>query len=181
MKVKHAKRLYLSLIVVCLIIIVVSTYYALGGFDPVEVFVMPGKERTVIGKEYIEKYSYDKSKERLKEAKVAIDSGKLKGMLTFVEIKNDTIGKDSIHYFVGASVDEIKDVLRLPPGYQYKEFKTHKVFKVFLSQHELVRPLPEEIDEIIQVRAIEEGEVLQPFSFELYYQDGSLSVEQWAR
>lgn len=178
---KRAKLIYLAIIIVCLIIIAWSTYYTLGGFDPVEVFVMEGKERTVIGKEYIEEYNYTNYTRRLEETKAAIDSGILKGMLTYIEFENDTIGEDSVHYFVGASIDEVNNVVMLPAGYDYKEFKTDKVFKVFITQHTLVRPTPDEIDEIMEVKAIEEGVVLQPISFELYYKDNSLSVEYWAK
>ncbi len=178
---KRAKQFYLAIIILCLIIIGFSTYYTLGGFDPVDVFVMEGKGRTVIGKEYIEKYDYDAFGEKMKETRASIDSGKLRGMLTVVMFENEEIGKDSIHYFLGASVDEISDVLRLPAGYDYQEFRTDKLFKIFLTQHPLVMPTPDEMKELAQIKAIEEGEVLQPFSFELYYEDESLSVEFWSK
>ncbi|MEO9482653.1 MAG: hypothetical protein ABJG47_04380 [Ekhidna sp.] len=178
---KRTKQLYLVIIIACLIIIAWSTYYTLGGFEPVEIYVMEVKERTVIGKEYIEKYHYADFSDRIEAAKIEVDSGRLKGMLTVIFFQNDTIGIDSAHYFIGASQDEIKDVLRVPAGYSYKEFRANKVFKIFMTQHELVRPRPEKVAELVQVKAIEEGAVLQPFSFELYYPDRSFSVEYWAR
>ncbi|MEP0984531.1 hypothetical protein [Ekhidna sp.] len=178
---KRAKQFYLAVIVVCIVIIVWSVYYTLGGFDPVEVFVMEGKERTVIGKEYIERYNREEWGSHILETKAAIDSGKLKGQLTIVYFDNKNIGKDSLHYFVGASVEEIRDVLRLPAGYDYREFRTSKVFKVFLTQHDLVKPSRDEVMSLMEVKAIEEGAVLQPLSFDLYYSDGSLSSEAWAR
>ncbi|WP_420317475.1 hypothetical protein [Ekhidna sp.] len=178
---KYAKQFYLAIIVICIVIIAWSTYYTLGGFDPVEIFVMEGKERTVIGKEYFEKYSFNDFDARIKETRTAIDSGILKGMLTVVFFKNDRIGSDSLHYFIGASTDEINDMLKLPAGYTYKEFKTDKIFKTFVTQHWLVQPTPEEMDELMEIKAIEEGEVLLPFWFQLYFQDQSLSVEYWAR
>ncbi|WP_425393098.1 hypothetical protein [Ekhidna sp.] len=178
---KYAKQLYLAIIVICVIIIAWSTYYTLGGFDPVEVFVMEGRERTVIGREYIEKFPNADFPARMEANRAAIDSGKLKGMFTLVFFENDTIGQDSIHYFLGASVDEISDVLRLPAGYTYKEFRTNKIFKVFMTRHWLVRPNREEVAELVEIKAIEEGEVLLPFWFEMYYQDESMSVEYWAK
>ncbi|MEQ9466067.1 MAG: hypothetical protein RLN88_01575 [Ekhidna sp.] len=178
---KRAKIFYSIIIVLCLVTIILSTYYSLGGFDPVEVYVMAGKGRTVIGNEYIEKYDYTTFDKRMKETRAAIDSGKLKGMLTVVFFKNESIGEDSIHYFMGASIDEIKDVLRLPAGYSYREFSTPKVFKIFMTQHTLVRPNPEEVARLMEVKAIEEGTLLKPYWFELYYQDESLSVEYWAK
>ncbi|MEO9872763.1 hypothetical protein [Ekhidna sp.] len=178
---KRAKQFYMAVIVICLIIISVSIYYTLGGFDPVDVFVMEGKQRTVIGKEYVEKYDFEIFGGRFDETKAAIDSGFLKGQLTVLFYDEYNLGKDSVHYFMGASIEEINDVLRLPAGYTYKEFKTDKIFKIFITQHWLVRPVPEEMKELMEVKAIEEGAVLQPVSFELYYEDESLSVERWAR
>ncbi|MEQ8905099.1 hypothetical protein [Ekhidna sp.] len=178
---KRAKLFYSVIIIICLIVISWSTYYTLGGFEPMEVFVMEGKERTIIGKEYREKFDYDLLKARYHETKAAIDSGKLQGQVAIVYFNLDESESDTVHYFVGAYKDEIKDVLRLPAGYSYKEFKTDKIFKVFLTQHWLVRPNREEIAEMMEVKAIEEGVVLQPYSFDLYYEDGSQSTERWAR
>ncbi len=178
---KRAKLIYSAIIIICLIIISWSTYYTLGGFDPIEVYVIEGKERTVIGKEYREKFDYDLLKARYRETKAAIDSGKLKGQVAIVYFNLDESESDTVHYFVGAYKDEIKDVLRLPAGYSYKEFKTDKIFKVFLTQHWLVGPGREEIAEMMEIKAIEEGVVLAPYSFDLYYADDSRSTERWAR
>ncbi len=178
---KRVKQFYLAITILCLVTIAFSTYYTLGGFDPVDVFVMKGGERTVIGKEYIVKYDYNAFHKKIQETIAEIDSGRLKGMLTVVFFENDMIGEDSVHYFIGVSIDEILDVLRLPSGYDYKEFRTEKIFKIFITQHPWIRPLSEEINEIMEIQSIEEGKVLQPYSFELYYKDGSLSIERWVR
>lgn len=178
---KGWKLFYLTVIIILLLALVTSIYYTLGGFDPVEVFVMEDKERTVIGIEYVEKYDFEAFDFRMRETRSAIDSGRLEGMLTVVFYRDEKLGKDSVHYFLGASVDQVNDVIRLPAGYDYREFKTDKVFKVFLSQNRLVRPLPEEIEQLIKLKAVEEGRELQPYSFELYYKDESLSVEHWAK
>lgn len=156
-----------------------STYYTLGGFDSLEVYVMEGKERTVIGNEYHEKFDYKLLRERYEQTKAAIDSGQLKGQVAIV-FYNDS-APDSTHYFIGASIDEIKDVIRLPAGYAFKEFRTNKIFKVFLTQHWMVAPDREKIAEMMEVKAIEEAAILQPFSFDLYYSDGSRSTERWAK
>ena len=89
--------------------------------------------------------------------------------------------KDSIHCFIGASRDSIQGLVRIPAGYLYKQFTTDKVYKIFMTKSGWVRPLPETIEEIMKVRSIEEGEVLQPLTFELYYEDGSFSVEKWVK
>lgn len=181
---QRAKYLYLSVIILCLVIISGCIYYVLGGFDPVEVYLFDGPaERTVIGKEYFLPAN-DNSKEyneRMTEAWQDIQNGTLKGQLTSVIYVNDTLSKDSIHCFIGASFEEIKGVMRMPSGYEYRQFTTNRIYKIFVTQHALARPTPEENEQLMQVRSIEEGEVLQPYTFELYYEDNSLSIEKWVK
>jgi len=174
---KRAKWIYLTIIVVCLMVITVSTYFALGGFDKLEVFVFDGASRTVIGKEYIGSYKPSQIRDIVRDAKTMIDDGKLRGNLTVIEFQNDTIGADSSHYFIGSSFDEIRNVLEIPSGYSYYEFETSKIYRVFITMHPLVRPLPSDVRSMMEVRSIEEGDVLRPYTFDVYYQDGSWCTE----
>lgn len=178
---KKQKRIYLIIIISSLIIIGTSTYYALGGFDEIEIFEFEGSERTVIGKHYIGKFKNSEIREFILEAKALIDSGRLQGQLALVNYQNDTIGTDSTHLYIGASIDEIRNILAIPAGFTYKEFRTDKVYRVFITQHPLVRPLPDDIRTLMEVHAIENGEVLQPYTFDLYYDDGSWCTEGWIR
>lgn len=171
----------MTIIVVCLIIISVSIYYILGGFEPVNVYLIDGTSRVVIGKEYFIPDDREAFFQKMDSARMDIENEKLKGDLTAVIYENDTIAEDMIHCFIGASRDGIKGVVRMPAGFKFRQFTTDQIFKVFITQHWLVQPLPEEIEEMIQVRSIEEGKVLQPLTFEVYYPDNSLSVEKWAK
>lgn len=176
---QRQKYIYLSIIVVCLIIISTSIYYVLGGFEKVEIFFFEGTSRAVIGKEHY--MSNRNFRQKMDSARIDIQEGKLKGMLTAVLYQSDTIPQDSILCFIGASQDDINGVVRMPAGYQYKHFKTDRIYKIFISQHPLVMPKPEEIEQMMEIKAIEEGELLQPVTFELYYEDNSLSVEKWVK
>ncbi|MEQ9402028.1 MAG: hypothetical protein RIM99_00470 [Cyclobacteriaceae bacterium] len=178
---KKAKQFYLSIIVICLIIISVSIYYSLGGFEKMQVFEFDGTGRTVIGRHYIGRYTSDKVKDFYLETKALIDSGKLKGRVALVEYKNDTIGQDSVHLFIGASFDEIRSILEIPSGYTYEEYKTSKIYRVFITQHPLVRPTPDKVRSLLEVKSIEDGKVLQPYSFDIYYPDGSWCTEAWVK
>ena len=178
---KRAKQVYLVIIVICLIIISYATYYSLGGFDKIEVFVFDGANRTVIGKHYIGKYQPQQVQDILKATKVLIDNGKLKGQIALVEYQNDTIGSDSTHLFIGASFDAIRGILEIPAGFTYQEYETNKIYRVFITQHPFVRPLPSEIRSMMEVRSIEDGQVLVPYTFDLYYSDGSWCTEAWVR
>lgn len=173
--------MYLSIIIVSLIIISYSTYYTLGGFDEVTVYVFEGSSRTVIGKHYIGRYDSGQIGDILEETKALLESGRLKGQLALVEYQNDTIGSDSAHYFIGASFDEIRNILEIPSGFGFEEYSTNKIYRVFVTQHPLIRPFPAEIRSLMEIKSIEEGEVLAPYTFDIYYDDGSLRTEAWVR
>lgn len=177
----RAKWIYLTIIIVCLGITLVATYYTLGGFDELEVYTFEGGSRTVIGKHYIGDAKSSNIKILVDEAKEMVDNNRLKGQFTLVEYLNDTIGEDSIHLYIGASFEEIRNVLELPPGYSYEEFRTNKIYRAFITQHPMVRPYPAEIRSMMEVQAIQDGEVLAPFTFDIYYDDGSLRTESWVK
>ena len=177
---KRASWIYLIITIVCLVITVVATYYTLGGYDKITVFAAEGGSRTVIGKHYIGQQSSDIN-DVMEEVKTMVDGERLRGNLTMVEYQNDTIGEDSVHYFIGASFEEIRNILEIPSGFSYEEYTTKKIYQVFITQHPLVRPLPSEIRSLIEVQAIQDGEVLAPYTFDVYYSDGSLRTEAWVR
>lgn len=178
---KNAKRIYLAIIVGCLSIIAVSVYYVLGGFEKPQVFVFEGAERTVIGKHYIGKYRPKHINGLLQETKMQIDSGQLQGQLTLIEYLDENIGRDSTHLFIGASIDEIRSILEIPSGFTYEEFRTSQIYRVFITQNVWVRPQPTEIRSLIEVKSIEDGKVLAPYTFDVYYDDGSWCTEGWVR
>jgi len=177
---KQAKYVYLSIIVICLAIISACIYYVLGGFEPVQVYSFDGTTRAVIGKEYVIPEGNKTFYATMDSAKRDLIEGKLDGMLTAVIYQDESL-IDSIRYFIGVSQDSVSGVVRMPSGYTYRQFKTDKIYTLFITQSGWVRPTPEEIEDLMQATADEEGQTLKPYTFELYYQDGSLSVEKWVR
>lgn len=156
-----------------------TTYYSLGGFDELQVFSFEGAERTVIGRHFVGREPSEEIEQIVLETKEMVENGRLKGQFTMVIYQDETLGEDSVHYFIGASFDEIRNILELPSGFTYEEFKTNKIYRVFITQHPLVRPFPDEVQSMIEVRSIEDGEVLSPYTFDIYYEDGSLRTEGW--
>ncbi len=177
----RAKWIYLSIIVICLSITLTATYYTLGGFDKLEVYSFVGGSRTVIGKHFVGGVKSAEIKSLVDEAKEMVDAERLKGQFTLVEYLSDTIPEDSIHLFIGASFEGIRNVLEIPAGYTFEEFSTRKIYRSFITQHPLVRPYPAEIRSMMEVQAIQDGEVLAPYTFDIYYDDGSLRTESWVR
>lgn len=177
---KKAKTRYLVIIVTCLMLIAGGMYYVLGGFDPVEIYLMNGTTRTVIGREYVLPKDNKYFQQRMDSTKAAILDGNLKGKLTAVVYQDEQL-IDSIRYFIGASQDSIKGVARVPAGFDYRQYRTSKIYKIFITQSGWIRPTPASIEEMMQVKSIEEGEILKSYTFELYYEDGSFSVEKWVK
>lgn len=173
------KNLYIIIIIICLLIISVSIYYVLGGFDTLEVFEMGGADRTVVGHKYTGRHN-DPRLDSIRQVIVEdLQSGKLKGRLTLIDYYGQMKDRDSVNLFIGASFDGASDIVRIPAGYDYLQFDSTKIFKIFLSQRKIARPTPEKIYQLVKQKAKETGVVLRPYSFEIYYKDGSLSVEYW--
>ena len=177
-----SKTLYLIVIVVCLSVVSAGIYFILGGFEETEVYFFDGTDRMVIGKEHFLKNDKKSFYAEMDSAKADLLSGVLKGKLTAVIYQDEWQEKDSLHCFIGVAQDSVKGgVVRLPAGYDYRQFSTDRIYKIFVTQSMWVVPSPKTLEETLQVRSIEEGEVLQPVTFELYYEDGSFSVEKWVK
>lgn len=173
--------LYLSIIVVCVLIISTSVYYGLGGFEKTEIFFFEGTTRGVIGREHLIPNDRKTYFEKMDSARMDLQNGKLKGNLTSIIYNNSHLEGDSIRCFIGAFQDGVSGVVRMPAGFEFRQFKTDRIYKIFLTQHLIVRPTPGKIEEILEVKSIEEGELLQPFTFEIYYEDNSMSIEKWVK
>lgn len=176
---KNSKSLYLFVIVFCLVLISSGIYYLLGGFKKLEVYFFDGSERTVIGKEFFIRDGNKDFNTKMDSVALAIKSGTLKGDLTAVIYDDDWKERDSLHVFIGAAQHNASGIMQIPAGYTYKEFSSSRVYKVFISQNGWVRPSTDEVEEVLEIKAIEEGEVFQPITFEVYFQDGSFNVEKW--
>ncbi len=146
-----------------------------------EVYYFEGINRTVIGKEYFLPDDNKTFREKMDSIRMDLTAGILKGKLAAVIYQDEWNESDSLHCFVGVAQDSVKGVVRLPSGYEYQQFETSRIYKVFMTQSRWVIPSPESIEEVLTVKSIEQGEVLQPITFELYYEDGSFSVEKWVR
>lgn len=164
-----------------MLIISTSVYYALGGFEKTEIFFFEGTTRGVIGKEYLIPNDRKTYFEKMDSAKMDVLNGKLKGNLTSVIYNNSNLEGDSIQCFIGAYQDGVNGVVRMPAGFEFRQFKTERIYKIFVTQHWLVRPTPDKIEEMLEVKSIEEGELLQPFTFEVYFEDNSMSIEKWVK
>lgn len=177
----NSRNTYTGIIVICLAVIFTSLYFILGGFDKIEVYFFPGTDRTMIGKEYFIPDDNKAFRAKMDSAKSDMLKGILKGKLAAVIYQDEWQEKDSLHCFIGVAQDSVQGVVRLPAGYDYAQFSTDRIYKIFITQSGWVIPSPATIEEILEVKSIEEGEVLQPFTFELYYEDNSMSVEKWVK
>ncbi|MEM0940587.1 MAG: hypothetical protein AAF600_10235 [Bacteroidota bacterium] len=178
---KSIRPIYWGVIVIGLMIVLVGIYHLLGGFDPIKVNFFDGATRTVIGKEYYIPNDHKTFRTKMDSATIDLENGTLIGKLTTVVYQDGWIKKDSIHCFIGASQDSIKEVLRVPPGYDYRRFSTNRIYRVIITQNQWTQPTPETIEEIMEIKSTEEGDTLQPFTFELYYRNRSLYVEKWIK
>ena len=175
---KNQRTVYSAIIISCLIILSLSVYYLLGGFEEIEVNELPGKQRTVVGVEYFGKHKSTKLDSIRAKTIADIQSNQIKGQLTLVDYHFDS--KDSVKFFIGTSIDDTNSVVGLPSGYAIREFSGSKTYQVIIDQNFLVRPMPEEVKEAVETKTRSNKDKLAPYSFELYYEDGSLIVEYFS-
>ena len=174
------KLIYSVLIALLLVALVVIYYYHIGGFAPVEVYVVEGEQRTIIGKEYVIKADGKQYTKIMSEAKSKLDSGFLTGELTAL-INLSYQSEDSIKIFVGSSFEGFRNILQIPSGYSYKELSSDTIFRVYLTQKSEARPTPERIDKLVNMKVKETNSRIPSLSMEIYYPDHSLRIEYWVK
>ena len=175
---KSLKTIYIGIFI--FFFLTLSFYFILGGFDPVEIRFFNGTTRTVIGREYVLPDGNKYFQQQMDSLKTSLLEKNLSGILTAVVYQNEDL-KDSIRYFLGAAQDSTKGVPRVPAGFDYRQYHTDRVYRIFVKQSNWTHPTPEKIEELMNAESIKEGETLEPYTFELYYEDGSFSIEKWVK
>lgn len=174
---KRVKYIYLIIVCFSLATILLSVYYFLGGFEKVEVFAMKTDSKVAVGRHFTGRQTDPLIQQYFEEARTLVTTKKIRGELTLIEFKNDTIPKNRIHYFLGVIIDG--DMAEIPSGYRVLTLTGRGKLAVFLSMSPFVRPSPARIEKLFQARANELNIHLQPLILEVHYPDNSMRVESW--
>lgn len=174
------KTKYRIITITCLVGIAIGLYYLLGGFDTPEIYLSESKQRTVIGRAYLLRDDHKYFRQQMDSAYDWLKEGKLNGMLTAV-VYEDGAHTDSVRYFLGASTDTESGIMKVPAGFDYRVFEARRVYQLFITKATWIRPTPDQVEDMMQARALKEGDSLQAFTFERYFEDGTFCVEKWVK
>lgn len=178
MKTVYKRNIYAALSLFFLATIAVSSYYLMGGFDPIKVYQLEPKNRLVAGKYFVPGTYTNEAYEHGVMCKELIASGEMSGLLTDIVYLQDTLPGE-LGRFIGISLDE--EVTEIPSGFEVRTFESKSPrFAVFMSMHVLVRPRPPKIEAMLLAKAQEDGYELRPLFFHMTYADNSATVEGWS-
>ncbi|MFY0689008.1 MAG: hypothetical protein JXQ90_17690 [Cyclobacteriaceae bacterium] len=166
-----------SLAIVFFGLFLATIYYHLGGFEKVEVFQLQGTERLVAGKHYAGRQTAYELEKIYEDARMLILEEKINGTLTVVNYKNDSLASNELSQFIGVILEG--EMAEIPPQFEVREFSSSTRLAVFYTMHPLVFPSPSSTEEKFQNFADSAQLSLAPYTFELHYQDNSMSVEAW--
>ncbi|MFY0651218.1 MAG: hypothetical protein JXQ96_04255 [Cyclobacteriaceae bacterium] len=172
------KYLYWLVSIISLVIITLSIYQYLGGFDEIRVVQSSNNTYSVAGKEFKGRQRSDSLNLLFREIKSLILNKELNGDLCIINYpKSDD--ENEIHQFVGVLMSD--DIAEIPTGLKVIEYESETTFKVGLGMHPLVMPNSDKVEEIITQYAAGKGFELENYSMEILFSDNSIMVEMFAR
>ncbi|MEP2026236.1 MAG: hypothetical protein ABJH98_00675 [Reichenbachiella sp.] len=162
-----------------LFVILLTIYFNLGGFEEVQTAVSRNNIYSLAGKEINGRLTSKEEHFLFEEMKGYIASGQLKGTLSIINYKDDTLGEYESRRFVGVLLED--EVSMIPSGLTVLEVEGLTTFQAALTMHPLVMPNTEKVETKLQLLAEERGLKLQDFTLEKLYEDNSVIVEMFAK
>ncbi len=182
MKLNKPLPLYLVIIFLSLAVIgytLFHFYKQMGGFDELQVVELEPIKRTIVGSSYQGKAQTPKYEELVAKCVDQIKNNQLKGVLTIVSHKHDTLENNEMNIFVGVTLQST--MAEIPYDFEVKEFTSNKRYAVYLSMHPVVRPSVERVEKLLEDYAKSNSEELLPLFIESYDMDNSMTVEAWTK
>ncbi|MEQ8555968.1 MAG: hypothetical protein RIC06_17690 [Cyclobacteriaceae bacterium] len=182
MKLTKPLSLYLGIIVISLSIIGFTLYYFykdMGGFDEMVVVELEPIKRTIVGLSYTGKAQTPEYEELVAKCVDQIKNNRLKGVLTIVSHKHDTLENTEMHIFIGVTLQS--SMAEIPYDFEVKDLTSKARYAVNLTMHPMVRPSVEDVENQLLEHAQRKSKELLPMFVELYYMDNTMTVEAWTK
>lgn len=179
LSIKSSTYLYWLLSFVSLVVILMSVYYYMGGFDEVKTYKSDGSNYAIVGKWLRGEVARKEEAVLFNEVRDKLIRNKLSGTLCMVDYASDTLTKGEINRFVGILLNNT--VSAIPSGYTVLELSDSVTFRAALTMHPLVMPNSRKVRQLLETHAARENEVLDSFTIEHYYVDNSVMVEVFTR
>lgn len=176
---KTKKYLYWLVSFMAIFGILITIYYALGGFEEIQTAISNNNRYSIAGKEIRGRLTAKEEHFLFEEIKSLMAHHALQGTLSIVNYKDDTLQTYESRRFVGVLLDN--DISVIPPGLTVLEIEGATTFQAALIMHPLVMPNTEKVEQKLQALAKKEGLILRNYTLEKLYEDNSVIVEMFAQ
>ena len=177
LSIKRKKYIYWLVSFVSLMIILLSIYYLLGGFDSVRIERIESGRYSVVGKWVKGSAVRKEESELFSELKQLRQSGTVEGELCLIDFQNDTLTNHEVVHFMGILL--MSDVFKMPQGYEVFEIDAKSTYMAALSMHPLVMPNTGKAQALLEETAAKDSVILDPMTLEIYYEDNSVMVQMF--
>lgn len=181
MKISFAARKYIywSISFISLVVILMSAYYQLGGFEEPKFGLQNDAYYSIAGKWLKGDVTRKEEGVVFEEMRNLIVTEKIKGVLCLVDYKNDTLAENEICRFVGVRLND--EVSSIPSGLEILEIEGSNAYQAALTMHPLVMPNSKKIEDFLQSKAEQEGQELDVYTMELYFDDNSVIIQMFSK
>lgn len=176
---KTKKYLYWCISFTAILGILTTLYYALGGFEEIQTAISKNNTYSIAGKEIQGRLTSKEEHFLFEEIKHLMINESLKGTLSIVNYKDDTLQEYESRRFVGVLLDD--DISVIPPGLTVLEIEGAVTFQAALIMHPLVMPNTEKVEQKLRAMAEEQDLTLRNYTLEKLYEDNSVIVEMFAQ
>ena len=165
----------LLLLVLPLSVLALIGYYALGGFNSIEIDLVQTDARVVVGQPYRGTYGDLALRKIFVEAKQRQQNGTVPGVLTVINRDATSGSEEEVNQFIGIALTAPLD--SLPPDYRRDTLAAGTYLRARVSAHPLAQPRPRTINEQLVDYAAEHRLSVSGLPIELYQASDTLWVE----
>lgn len=152
-----------------------TTYYLMGGFNPIIIKTVSVDNYYLIGKQFQGTYKSDTIQLYFSEMKTYLEQGTFEGPITIIYDQEPLGNRGYIKSFIG--IRTLK-AMTPSPGLIVRSIEASQAIQVSKECHSALMPNPHEIAKFIAEEAREKSVKSLSFNIEMYYPNNRLVIER---
>ncbi len=156
-------------------VLIIGTYFYLGGLNSVEYTVESVSDYNLVGVHYQGKGDSTVIEDVFFEAKAFLEDGSLKGTLTIVHYNDSTLAEEELKMFIGVKLES--GTTNFPDSYERLTIPASKAIRAAIEAHNVVMPSPVSIEAKMRETAELANLQLQDFTIEQYISANLLLID----
>lgn len=162
-------------VVVTLVVSIPLAYYWLGGFNPLQVELVPVDQIYLVGRYFEGRQQSDTIRRYFNEMKEYVQGDTYPGQLVIIYDQEPRGPSGQVKVFVGVRMQ--KPLKEAAGGLQLRTLEASRAIRISKASHSVVMPNPEDLNKLIADYAREQHLKLRGPSMEIYLPDNRLLVE----